>query len=41
MNDDTTDWESLLEDFECEDCHKSLLDCLCDTEEYIFDEEEL
>lgn len=41
MTDDTTDWESLLGDFECEDCHKSILDCVCDTEEYAFDEEEL
>lgn len=40
MTDNNTDWESLLEDFECEDCGESIVDCSCDTEEYEFEEEE-
>jgi hypothetical protein len=39
MTDENTDWESLLDDFECEDCDETLADCVCDSEEYEFDDE--
>jgi hypothetical protein len=40
MTDENTDWESLLDDFECEDCDEPLVDCTCDSEEYEFDDED-
>jgi len=39
MTDENTNWESLLDDFECVDCDEPLVDCTCDTEEYEFDDE--
>jgi hypothetical protein len=41
MTDENTEWESLLDDFECEDCDETLVDCTCDSdEEYEFDDED-
>jgi hypothetical protein len=39
MTDENTDWESLLDDFECVDCDEPLADCTCE-EEHDFDDED-
>jgi len=30
MTDDTTDWASLLSDYECDNCGETLDECTCD-----------
>lgn len=36
MTDENTDWASLLDEFECEDCEKALAECVCNEVEYEF-----
>lgn len=40
MTEDNTDYESLLEDFECDECGETLEDCQCDSEDEVLEDQE-